>query len=128
MNANQFQVNEYLNYVHHLKDIKRESKHERKCQDAQCKWDKRVYRNALYTLSQTQLVHVMFYHTNEYNEIAHAVRKDRFTQYVTPGVNDEPQEEEKMNQSKLKTTIMSVNLTINANICRIYCQNAEHLK
>merc|ERR1712228_424107 len=89
MRANQFQMDEYLNYVYHFKEIKKEKNANQECNDNQCEWNMNDYRNKLYSLTQTQLVHVMFYHTNDYEKICKAVRKDRFIQYVTPGLVEE---------------------------------------
>eukprot|EP01084_Bolivina_argentea_P287937 494123_1 len=74
MQASSFQMEEYLQYIHHFKATK-EQKNSLDCEDSKCEWDKETVQ--LWSLDQRQIVHIMFYHTKDYNEIAKC-RADRF--------------------------------------------------
>eukprot|EP00485_Elphidium_margaritaceum_P010349 CAMPEP_0202705340 /NCGR_PEP_ID=MMETSP1385-20130828/17902_1 /ASSEMBLY_ACC=CAM_ASM_000861 /TAXON_ID=933848 /ORGANISM="Elphidium margaritaceum" /LENGTH=242 /DNA_ID=CAMNT_0049363551 /DNA_START=31 /DNA_END=756 /DNA_ORIENTATION=+ len=89
LRANHFQMEEYLVYVERITELT-QTFQERPCLDPNCTWHKDVYRNQLYSLAPQQIVHVMFYHCHDYNEIARSqVRAERFMQDVwstdTPG-------------------------------------------
>merc|ERR1712228_164684 len=67
MKAAQFQLNEYLQYIQHFQSTKKGAKM-RKCEDPNCEWD--ADKVKLWSLSQRQVVHVMMYHTEDYDKIA----------------------------------------------------------
>eukprot|EP01084_Bolivina_argentea_P145811 255479_1 len=78
MQAHSFQVEEYSGYIKYFKEAKKQMK-SMKCEDQNCEWDKKTVH--LWSLNQRQIVHVMFYHTDDYEKIASSeTRASRFRQ------------------------------------------------
>eukprot|EP01083_Nonionella_stella_P157426 511104_1 len=80
MQAMTLQMEEYLGYIQHLRATKSSiGRSINQCQDVHCKWDKKKVE--LFELNQRQIVHVMFYHTEDHQQIAASSRRaNRFNQ------------------------------------------------
>eukprot|EP01083_Nonionella_stella_P160868 526211_1 len=70
--AMRFQMSECLTFLREFRKNKQNPVHIKECQDDDCEWTKEV---ELWNLSQRQIVHVMFYHTKDYMDIASSERR-----------------------------------------------------
>eukprot|EP01083_Nonionella_stella_P230765 815444_1 len=105
--AMSFQMNEYLDFIRQFRHNKHDLAQARQCQDiGHCEWGKSVNKINLWNLNQRQIIHVMFYHTKDYMEIATSeLRAARFrheVESITPG-NDIDDEKRTYSPTKPKT-------------------------
>eukprot|EP01083_Nonionella_stella_P126021 381228_1 len=105
--AMSFQMNEFLTFIHDFRQNKHDpaNANAKACQDIiGCKWTKDL---ELWNLSQRCIIHVMFYHTKDYMDIASSeMRAARFrhdVEHVTPGnaINDANRD---LSPTKTRTT------------------------